>query len=73
MDTSSTPTARCTADWDGNGLIQPADIAAFVNDWFNDLTVGGTKADIDLNGIVEPADVAMMVSRWFAALSGPCP
>lgn len=73
MDTASTPTGRCVADWDGNGLIQPADIAAFVNDWFNDLTVGGTKADIDLNGVVEPADVAMMVSRWFAALSGPCP
>jgi hypothetical protein len=73
MDSATTVTGRCPADWDGNGAIQPSDIAAFVNDWFGDLTGGTFKADIDLNGVVTPADVATMVSTWLAALSGPCP
>jgi hypothetical protein len=73
MDDATTATGRCPADWDGNGLVQPADIAAFVNTWVTDLSAGTRHADIDMNGVITPADVALMVSRWFAALSGPCP
>lgn len=64
----------CPADYDGNGLIEPADVASFVSAWFSSLVNGNLIGDFDHNGAVEPADVAAFVSAWFAALtSGHCP
>lgn len=63
----------CTADCDGNGLIQPVDVACFINTWSTSLATGTLAGDFDHNGAVQPADVAVFVSTWFAALSGPCP
>lgn len=63
----------CPADADGNGLVEPADIAVFVNLWFNSLILDNLDGDFDHNGVVEPADIASFVSTWFAALiAGGC-
>jgi hypothetical protein len=38
--TLSTTDCPCPADWDRNGLLTPADVAAFVSNWFATLTGG---------------------------------
>jgi hypothetical protein len=65
-------TPPCPADWDRNGVIQPADIAVFVTDWFNSLQAGTLLGDFDRNGRVEPADIGVYVSEWFSALAHGC-
>ncbi|MBX3356835.1 MAG: hypothetical protein KF745_00250 [Phycisphaeraceae bacterium] len=62
----------CPGDWDRNGVIDPSDIASFINDWFNSLSSGGFRGDFDFNGSVEPSDVAGLVTAWLAALNGAC-
>jgi hypothetical protein len=62
----------CPADADGNGLIEPADVATFVSLWFGSLTAGTLAGDFDGNGQVQPADVAAFVAAWFAAVAGGC-
>lgn len=65
--------ARCRADWDRDGVIAPADIAAFINLWVRSLTQNTLDGDYDGNGQVQPADVAAMVNVWFSTLAGaPC-
>jgi hypothetical protein len=64
--------ATCPADYDHNGHIEPADVAAFVNTWFTSLQSGTLAGDFDGNGRIEPADVAAFVNAWFAALTTPC-
>ena len=53
------------ADFDRNGRVEPADVAAFVNAWFQSLTQGGLAGDFDHNGVVEPTDVANFINAWF--------
>lgn len=65
-------TPVCRADWNHSGSVDPADVAAFVNDWFQDLTAGTFVADFDGIGGVTPADVAAFVSAWFTALTNGC-
>lgn len=64
------------ADWDGNGEIEPADVSAFMNQWFFDVSDVeppiSTVADFDHDSDVDPADVAMFVGVWFAQLSAGC-
>jgi hypothetical protein len=61
------------ADFDHNGLIQPADIALFVNTWSASLAQGTLAGDFDGNGAVQPADLAAFVNAWFAAIgAGGC-
>lgn len=65
--------AACRADFDQNGLIEPADISLLVNRWFGSLQQGTLEADVDTNEIMEPADVSLFVQIWFTALtSGGC-
>lgn len=72
--TITAPPAHCPADWDNNNQLTPADIAAFVSDWFASITNGTLVGDFDGNNSVNPADVAAIVNQWFNALSGaPCP
>lgn len=79
--TSNTATIRlvytapvvCPPDWDGNGLVEPADVAAFVSAWSSSVQQGTLLADFDGNGRVDPADVAAFVNTWFAALLNGCP
>lgn len=54
------------SDWDGDGAIAPADVAAFVNAWLGDLLNQTTVADFDGDGATLPADVAAFVGAWFA-------
>lgn len=61
-------TTLCTADADGNGAVQAADVAAFVNAWFCSLQNGTLAGDLDGDGAVAPADIAMFVNLWFQAL-----
>jgi hypothetical protein len=68
-----TCTPRCRGDWNGDGSLTPADVAAFVNDWSSSLTTGTLLGDFDGNGSVVPADVAAFVSQWSSDLSGSCP
>lgn len=66
------PPSCCPADFDRDGSIAPADIAAFVNGWLTSLQGGTTAGDFDGNGAVQPADIAAFVNAWFGALSGGC-
>lgn len=62
----------CAADWDGDGLIAPADVAAFINAWSSSLSLGTTAGDFDGDGQVTPADVGGFVNAWFTALTTGC-
>lgn len=64
--------AHCRGDWNGDGVITPADVSAFVNDWFASLTAGTLLADYNDDLAMTPADVAAFVSQWFVDLSGVC-
>jgi hypothetical protein len=64
---------RCLADWDGDGVITPSDIAAHVNSMLSDWTNGTACTDHDGNGSAEPADQSYFVNVWYAAVqSGSC-
>lgn len=65
-------TAACPADYNNDGAITPADVALFINTWFNSLALGNLDGDFDGNGLVNPADVAAFINAWFAALTTPC-
>jgi hypothetical protein len=62
----------CPADWNRDGLLNPADVSAFVSTWFTGLTAGIPVGDFDGNGGIEPADVAAFVTAWFGALASGC-
>jgi carboxypeptidase A2/carboxypeptidase A1 len=64
--------APCPGDWDRDGAVLPADLAAFVNAWIADLAAGTLVTDTDASGDVTPADVAAFVAAWFASVSGAC-
>ena len=62
----------CPVDMDGNGQVEPADVALFVSTWFGSVSQGGLAGDWDQNGSVTPADVAAFVNAWFSALTNGC-
>jgi len=55
----------CTADWDGNGVVNSTDVSAFINDWFADQVNGTLFTDFDDNGVVNSTDVSMFINAWF--------
>lgn len=65
----------CRADWDGNGIVNAADVGSFLTTYFEDLTNGTTVADFDGNGITNSADVGAFLTAYFTDLSegGVCP
>lgn len=69
---SVTATFQCKADIDGNGAIQPADVAAAVSTWFTSVQQSTIAGDFDGNGSVQPADIAFFVNAWFTALNSGC-
>ncbi len=71
--TAATCQGRCLADFDRNGVVEPADIAGFVSAWSDGVSQGSAAADFDRNGVCEPADIGQFINAWFAALSGSCP
>ena len=62
----------CPADWDGNGVVNAADVGAFLSAYFLDLQNGTFVADFDGNGVVNAADVGAFLSEYFLSI-GPCP
>ncbi|MBX3359764.1 MAG: choice-of-anchor B family protein [Phycisphaeraceae bacterium] len=62
----------CRADRDGNGLVEPADIARFVSEWLSDVQNNTFVADFNGLDGVTPSDIAEFVGVWFGALSGGC-
>ncbi|MBX3359730.1 MAG: S8 family serine peptidase [Phycisphaeraceae bacterium] len=66
-------TTACPADWDGNGTIEPADIAAYVQQWVADVSGTTTRTNFDADPQITPADLAGFIQAWVAALnSGGC-
>lgn len=60
------PTNPCRADFDNNGHVDPADVAAFISAWYADLSANPptTLADFDNDGVTTPADVAAFIAAW---------
>jgi hypothetical protein len=65
-------TPTCPADFNQNGTLEPADVAAFVAAWSVGLQTGSLLADFDGNGILSPADVSSFVNAWAAAVANGC-
>lgn len=66
-------TNACPADWNRDGQVSPADVAAFVNAWFADLGAGTHFCDLDDDFVSTPADIAAFVSLWAQAIAtGSC-
>ena len=55
-------------DRDGNGLVNSADVSAFLNAWFIDLASGSLTADFDADGVTNSADLTAFMNAWFLAL-----
>lgn len=52
----------CIADWDGNGVVEPSDIFAYLSDFF----AGNQCADLDLLIGLDPSDIFAFLAHWFA-------
>ena len=55
---------ECLADLDGNGVVDPIDLATLLGGWGPN---PGHPADFDGDGIVGPIDLATLLGNW-----GPC-
>lgn len=55
----------CSADWDNNGVLNSADVGAFITAYFSDLVNGTTNADFDGNGVTTSADVGAFLTVYF--------
>ena len=55
------PGAACTADVNGDGVVDSADLGALLSGW------GTASPDLDGNGTVDSADLGTLLSAW-----GPC-
>ncbi|MBX3358337.1 MAG: hypothetical protein KF745_07905 [Phycisphaeraceae bacterium] len=60
---------QCVGDWDRNGVVEPSDIAQFIQAWSYAVANPGTPgvslyADVDCNQVVEPSDIAVFIQRW---------
>jgi hypothetical protein len=55
----------CPTDFDGNGSVTAADLAALLSGWGPN---PGHPADVDSNGVINAADLANLLSTW-----GLCP
>ncbi len=62
--------ADCPVDWDRNGIVNSADVGAFINSWFEDQANGTLIADFDGNGISNSTDVGEFINVWFASQQG---
>ncbi len=52
----------CIADYDASGAVAPADIFAFVSDWF----ALAPRSDSDADGVVTVADIFDYIAHFFA-------
>jgi hypothetical protein len=56
------PDSPCPADYNQDGGVDGADVAAFFGDW----EVGNGGADVNLDGGVDGADVEFFFNAWAA-------
>ncbi|MBX3359632.1 MAG: hypothetical protein KF745_14530 [Phycisphaeraceae bacterium] len=63
----------CRADVDGNGVVEPVDIAAFIQKWIAGVTGGNQNGDFDRSGVTEPVDLAAFVQAWISGVGAGCP
>ncbi len=61
---------QCVGDWNRDGMVDPADIAQFVQSWLYSVSHPGSLAgDVDCSQTVEPADIAVFVNDWIEGLT----
>lgn len=60
------PAPICTADLDGDGGVDAADLGALLGAW-GPAEGGPVPADLDANGMVDAADLGALLGAW-----GPC-
>ncbi|MBX3359349.1 MAG: beta-propeller fold lactonase family protein [Phycisphaeraceae bacterium] len=66
------PTTVCPGDYNGNGEIDPVDLADFINAWTTGLTDGSLYADADGDRTHGPTDIAVFVQQWLSAVQNGC-
>lgn len=64
----------CAADWDRNGIVNSADVGAFLTSYFDDISSDppGLSADFDGSGITNSNDVGAFLTAYFQGV-GACP
>ncbi|HYE02248.1 MAG TPA: FG-GAP-like repeat-containing protein [Phycisphaerales bacterium] len=68
-----TPVApTCPADFSGDGVVNTADITAFLAAWFADLSGGTLASDFDGSGVVNASDISAFLGAWFQDLASGC-
>ncbi|MBX3358166.1 MAG: hypothetical protein KF745_07040 [Phycisphaeraceae bacterium] len=65
-------TGACPADFDGNGEVEPTDIAVFIQAWLASVAGGTLEGDFDGSGTVDPVDIAAFIQAWLQAVQGGC-
>jgi hypothetical protein len=62
----------CPVDYDGNGVVNEADFAQFVDAWIEAARGHGLYGDVDGDGRVTTADLMEFMRLWFEALAAGC-
>jgi len=62
----------CTADWDHQGGVNSADIAAFLTSWLASVTDGTLEADFDGDMTVNSTDISAFLTAWLAQVGAGC-
>ena len=57
-----------TPDWNLDGLVNAADVGAFLSDYFLDVNDAGLRADYDRSGVTNTADVGAFLTDYFREL-----
>lgn len=62
----------CSADWNNDGLINSADISAFLTSWLLSIADGDLVADFNNDQVVNSSDISAFLSAWLEQLPGGC-
>lgn len=60
----------CAADFDRSGVVNSADVSAFLGAWLADTYSGGISTDFDNSGRVNSADISAFLSLWLSGTGG---
>lgn len=74
LETCELP-CQCPGDYDGNIVIDIADLAAFLSDWQPNVgttVTSGSGGDFDQSGFVDLSDLVSFVSDWQPAIGTRC-
>lgn len=59
---------QVSPDFDGDGVVAPADISVFITTWRAELSSVERETDVDEDAVITPGDVARFIERWTAAI-----